>query len=279
MTKNYEFDISAKGSITVVPKAIKITSESCSKLYDGKPVKHEKYTVTDAKNAILEGHTMNLVFKEAGSEIGIYSNEFSVRIVDQSGKDVTENYAITSVYGTLIVAYAHLEFYTESLTVTYDGQSHSAKQTCDFLSENRLKSGHTLKSMVLNASVTEPGTVKNKPDITILDEQGNDVSWMYLISEETLGTITVKKAQLTVTSASQTIKYDPNHPSKLENKTYECVGLVSGQRADVSISGYLDSIGACDNQIDDVKVYTADGKDVTHCYDITIVNGILIIKP
>jgi len=280
MTKNYEFDISAKGSITVVPKAITITSGSCSKLYDGKPIKYEQYTVTDAKNAILEGHTMNLVFKEAGSEIHEYYNEFTVSIVDSEGKDVTRNYAINAVYGKLIVAYAHLEFYTESLTVTYDGQSHSAKQTCDFLSEDRLKSGHVLKSAVLEVALTEPGTAKNKPTVTILDESGEDVSWMYLISEEQLGTITVQKAKLTVTSASETIKYDPNYPEKvLQNKNYECEGLVNGQSVKVVISGSIEGIGVCDNQIDDVKVYTADGKDVTHCYDITLVNGILFIKP
>ena len=103
---------------------------------------------------------------------------------------------------------------------------------------------------------------------------------MYLIGTEHVGVLTVTKKAVTVTSNSVTVKYDPDDPfAALTDSGFTCDGIVSGHRAEASVSGYIDTVGSCDNQIDDVRIYDADGNDVTHCYEIKKVNGVLIIEP
>ncbi|MBQ8230265.1 MAG: transglutaminase domain-containing protein [Clostridia bacterium] len=154
----------------------------------------------------------------------------------------------------------------------YDGQV----LTCEDWSivDGALKKGHTAKVVMLGEQ-TNAGVSENKFDITITDKNGADVSKDYKIVTE-FGTLTVNPFPLTVQSGSAEKDYDGT-PLTFNEYTVESFReLLEGHEILVNITGSAVSRDA-KNKIADVRVI-ADGIDVTHNYDITKIEGDLVIK-
>lgn len=154
----------------------------------------------------------------------------------------------------------------------YDGQV----LTCEDWSivDGALKKGHTAKVVMLGEQ-TNAGESENKFDITITDKNGADVTEDYKIVTE-FGTLTVNPFPLTVQSGSAEKDYDGT-PLTFNEYTVESFReLLEGHEILVNITGSAVSRDA-KNKIADVRVL-ADGVDVTHNYDITKIEGDLVIK-
>ena len=105
----------------------KFTGESKSVTYNGK----EQEITGITAEGLLEGHEYeNLSYSAKGTDADTYNGVFSgvVKIVDANGTDVTENYAVETVPGTLTITPV-----TDEVTVTitgnndsqvYDGKAH-----------------------------------------------------------------------------------------------------------------------------------------------------------
>ena len=103
VTDNYYIKFVGK-PLTVDPRKIVLASGSATKEYDGKPLTDD--TVFISQGSLVEGH--KLVAKTPGSIIvaGSVKNEidiYSIKVVDEEGNDVTQNYEFELKLGTLTV--------------------------------------------------------------------------------------------------------------------------------------------------------------------------------
>ena len=104
---NVRFDVT-DGFLKITKREVEFTANSASKAYDGKALTDDGYTLTGGSLAENQNETVTIV----GSQtlVGSSDNEITeVRIVAGGavtralGEDVTDNYAITTIKGTLTV--------------------------------------------------------------------------------------------------------------------------------------------------------------------------------
>ena len=104
---NVRFDVT-DGFLKITKREVEFTANSASKAYDGKALTDDGYRLTDGSLAENQNETVTVV----GSQtlVGSSDNEITeVRIVAGGavtralGEDVTDNYAITTIKGTLTV--------------------------------------------------------------------------------------------------------------------------------------------------------------------------------
>ena len=123
----------ANGELEVTAKALTITADSASKVYDGKVLTKDSYTNTD----LAEGDKIESV-KIEGSQTLVGSSDNVVseaKIVNAAGEDVTGSYTITYAKGTLTVTDGTPdEPVDDKLVVTksVDGKTYAAGQTVTF---------------------------------------------------------------------------------------------------------------------------------------------------
>ena len=88
------------GTLEIRPREAVLSTGSATKAYDGKALVCETYEI----EGLAEGHTVNIQFSGTQTERGKSANGIaSFVIYDQEGVDVTKNYAVTVIYGTLRV--------------------------------------------------------------------------------------------------------------------------------------------------------------------------------
>lgn len=89
------------GSLRVTPRRITISSESATAIYTGRPFKYP--FVTYLNSSLVLNHTVAYECTGSQTEIGSSSNFFTAQIMTRDGKDVSYNYDILLMYGTLTV--------------------------------------------------------------------------------------------------------------------------------------------------------------------------------
>ena len=236
----------------------------------------------DVDKILLYGHKIVTDFS-AGVQNGVgrSDNKFTARVVDSKNgnKDVTGIYNIKYSYGKLTVAYDRLYYQTASDSKVYDGKTLSAGIGISELQNpiaGKFEIGHTVIS-VTNASITEPGTIVNKPTLVIHDANGTDISHLYIIDNTYLGRLTVEQIEITIKAGSKTEQYVPG--IKVDCDSYEItVGeLLEGHTAELTYIGSLSSPGKCDTSIKTAIIRDANGKDVTKYYKIKTESGLIEI--
>ena len=100
ITNNYSFEFI--GQIIVRPLKITIQTGSESKQYDETPLSNNEYWISMGR--LVNGHNINCTIKTTIIEIGSVPNKVdSTVILDRLGNDVTNNYEINYVEGTLTI--------------------------------------------------------------------------------------------------------------------------------------------------------------------------------
>ena len=102
VTANYYVKFVGEG-LTVMPNKITVVTNSAEKVYDGKALSSPIAWVGLGK--LVDGHIIQ-IDETSVSEItekGEIENRLKVKIVDENGEDVTENYEITYQNGKLTV--------------------------------------------------------------------------------------------------------------------------------------------------------------------------------
>ena len=93
------------GTLTVTPRAITVQADSATKTFD--PNNRTPLTAPDAEitaGSLADGHKATFTTKGSQTNVGYSENIVSeVKIVDENGNDVTANYKITKLPGTLTV--------------------------------------------------------------------------------------------------------------------------------------------------------------------------------
>ena len=91
------------GKLTVLKTSITITTATAEKTFDGQPLVSHSFEVAP-QSAVANGVKINPIFTGVQINAGNTKNTIEVgRIYDANGKDITDNFNITVVEGTLTV--------------------------------------------------------------------------------------------------------------------------------------------------------------------------------
>ena len=290
ITKNYE-DVTQNynigwifGELTVTPRRITVITGSDEKVYDATPLTSDKITVdASSPNPLVETHS--LVGSASGSitNVGMISNPYSgeVIILDKNGKQVTSNYDITYLEGTLTVKERPMAFYSIGANKVYDDTpltNHEAYITKGSLAPAL---GHKVQ-FFFTGSITNAGIEENSFTVAIYDEMGIDVSYNYDFSY-IYGALTVQKRPIYVETESAAKLFDNTpltapHIFVTEKSPYP---LVLGHIILANVTGSITLPGSVPNTVDfnSIKIYDRSGTvDLTDNYSIeSVTEGTLVV--
>ena len=198
----------AKITITALP-IITVIAASESKVYDGSVLVNANYTCPECATSLSSGDVLSVTMNDVSvTNVGSVTNTVKTVKVTNSGTDVTANYAINKVAGTLTVTKAPLTITTASDSKVYDGTPLTAGVTAVFVN------GETA-TVTATGSQTLFGSSKNTYTITW---DGSAAQGNYQIVEN-LGTLTVTKASATITVVNASKLYGEADPVFTGNVT------------------------------------------------------------
>ena len=171
-----------------------------------------------------------------------------------------------AIYGKLVLASA-------SATGVYNGNPLTDVEW--HLVEGTIQEGHALYVNV-SGSQTNVGTSDNHISATIFDQKMKDVSSKYEI-EYRVGKLEVVPRELCVIADSDMKIYDAT-PLVSTGYTLESnASLLQNHTLDVVVTGTITEVGQVDNIVESVTVLDENKEDVTKNYNVTTVNGILVV--
>ena len=280
VTENYEIT-PVRGTLTVTKRKISIATESAEKQYDGTPLTAGGGSVTDG--SLADGHNIVLTVTGTITDIGSTGNTFDAAVINADGRDVTRNYEITSVRGTLTVTKRILTIVTASAKKQYDGTSLVNRNYT--VTQGSLLAGHVI-SLSSVSSRTDAGIADNLFEISVMDV-GADASEYYEIRQET-GVLEVVPAIIIVQTKSASKVYDG---SALTSDSWrvrmpdrdtvystggQSIGLYKDDLITVALFGTQTIAGSSDNDCV-FRGITRNGEDVSKNYEIRYSLGILTV--
>ena len=266
VTNNYCFTFDG-ATIKVVPKEITVITESGSLVYDGFDHSFDGCSL-ESGSEILEGH--RLIVKSAGviKDVETAENLLVAGVLDGNGNDVTKNYNISYIYGTIEITKRPIVITSTDLVGTYSGKPQSANTVMSGIGE--LCKNHSIEATFFN-TVTECGEiVENDFTAIILDGNGVDVTENYEPSF-VKGTLTLEPMPLYLISSSEEKTYDAT-PLVCEKFTYaEDSGII----VDGHVVKYLNApsitlAGEETNKFE-IEIYDSDGVNKSFNYNISFV--------
>ncbi|MBR4874192.1 MAG: hypothetical protein IKV00_10190, partial [Clostridia bacterium] len=172
---------------------IDITTYSAEKYYDSHPFEAwtgDKYWIS--KGNLRPGDKLIATVQEGKPdmvEIDVSANLLKEwKIVDASGKDVSDMYHVTEKIGTSEIVQRPLTVSSASATKIYDGTPLAALNY--WISAGSLAPNHQLK-VTVTGTITKVGSTKNTMSVSIVDKDtGNSVMGYYDITMDT-GTLQI----------------------------------------------------------------------------------------
>ena len=245
------------GQLEIKPVALTITADSNTKTYDGTALTDNGWS--DTAPVGLKGADAVISVVVAGSQtiVGTSANVASGALVkDNNGNDVTGNYNITYVPGTLEVTKRAVTVTAGSDTKTYDGTA----LTKDSAVADGLAAGDELDSFTVTGSQTVVGSSANVPsEAKIVNAKGEDVTASYDITYAN-GTLEVTPKTLTITADSDEKVYDG---SALTLDSYTNTALAAGDSiASVTVTGSQTVVGSSANVPSEAKIVNAAGDEI-----------------
>ena len=300
---NVEFVI-VDGTLIINKRPVTLTSATASKQYDGTPLTAENVTVSETTETSgfvgeegVEGYT-DFASVILPNETADNSFKYTLKSNTKAG-----NYDITVVEGTLTinpraVPYAIIvtvnsgeqEYNANAFTVSGFESIKGAGVTGNVTAMTFTLNGKTFTITGISASRTEthvnpanqvgvdvlPYTgyeVSVTGTAVILDEAGNDVTSQFNVGTVP-GVLTITPRKVTLTSASDTKKYDKS-PLTNGNVTVTSGSFAYGDGATYNVTGSQTRIGSSDNRF----TYTLTGGAIAQDYRIEYVYGKLTVTP
>ncbi|MGB7595788.1 MAG: Ig-like domain-containing protein [Erysipelotrichaceae bacterium] len=268
MNPNY-FDRTGDATVRIVVRPITVTANSDSKVFDGIALINHGYTLTSGTLAI--GDAIDSV-SVLGSQtnVGSSDNVASAAVILDGATNVSTNYSITYVKGTLTVTPAT----GERVSVTgysdvYDAGAHS-------ISITNLISGDTVYYSLTNNgtdwTLTKPTFMYVQAAVTVFVKVVNP----NFVDRTGSGAVEIKVRPITVTADSNSKAYDGLALTD-SGYTLSLGTLASGEFFDsVTVMGTQTVVGSSDN-VASAAVILNGTNDRTWNYDITYVKGTLTV--
>ena len=259
------------GTLTVLPIAISIQTESLEKVYDGQPLTSNGWMLTSGQ--LLLGHWIESTMTSTITNPGTVQNSIGIIIRDIENHDVTHNYEITYQLGTLTVLPIELSIQTESLDKVYDGLPLTSSGWT--LTSGQLLVGHTIEE-TMTSTITNPGSVTNDISIQIYDSNNQNVTNQYQI-DYFKGNLSVVKRTLTI--STETTERTYNGQPLTSNSWLLLSGeLPQGHNIETMMASSITNPGTVQNSIG-IIIRNEANQDITHNYEITYQLGTLTVLP
>lgn len=306
VTRNYDIKYD-KGTLTVTPRDIIVTTDDGTFVYDG----DEHYQPSCSADALVDalGHqlvatnyTTVMNVKDSGK-----ANVLEVKVVDANGNDTVDGYYLSDNYniiewknGTLTVLARTVRVTTGSDFKDYDGTpltKHTFETQKGVENEGLVeKHSHTMTleftGAITNVKFNEDGSIGTEENTVdreltqIFDGSGESVIANYKI-EYTLGTLEIDRRKIKIATPTEEFIYDGEPHSSVTNFDISVpegyYDLVYGHTiapADISavptITNVLD--GVVRNAFA-VQIYDGSGEPVTKNYAIELSDGELTVTP
>ena len=281
------------GVLTVNKRALNITVNDNSKVYNGKMLDNNGYVIDELGDGLRDGDILSVEYSDgiinAGTAVCTLTSQ---TIYNANGGDITENYEINIQEGTLTVYQRPLSVTTGSETFQYDGEGHMGQvYTVSGIpnEESGLIEGHVTEIDKENSVIIEyVGSLENRLAILVKDSAGDMMTDNYQIEYSYEGVLTMTSRPVLLKSASQTRKYNgtalTNEDYTIENEAGYC-DLVEGHTLIVFDLPYgtLTFVGETNNTFvlneNSLKVLDSNNKDVTANYIFDTQEGVLKIEP
>ena len=284
------------GTLEITPRPVWISSGTSEKVYDGTPLKNgaieSESCNSDNTRGLVSGHRFDVALNKSITDVGSIPNEFDhVIIKDADGNDVTRNYDIIPIEGTLTVYPIELMIVTEGAEKFYDGTPlTNDKYKIFFLNATDFVEGHYIVVQVIG-SQTIVGSSPNAIDesgVKIFDGAGGDVTKNYNITYR-YGELIVNKRPIGINPNGAEKIYDgtpltnPDDAYTISDCGYgDNGGLAPDQHiASVWFDGERIPVGTSPTTLnfESLSICDQDGNDVTENYNVTSVPGTLTVKP
>lgn len=281
VTGNYQFNVN-KGMLTVTARAFSLISETKTKDYDG--ITLESHKVTEVGFNLPANYTIEYIFTKSRTIPGRVINEFTAIIRDSAGNDTTENFEIDYIFGELIVNPRPYGIMTENITRPYNGEPlTNGGRPYTVLEGSSLLAGH-VATIDFTGTRTRAGQSANSVSIHIFDENNNDITAYYDLSDCIIGQLTVSPIAISLYSEGDSKYYDG---TPLVKDGVYCVGSnvpandyvpLTNHRIISRVTGTQTNAGTSYNMFT-VMVLDANNVDVTENFDLELSYGTLEIIP
>lgn len=267
-----QYDITCDfGSLIIEPRHLTLLSLDKTKVYDGELLTLDGVWISNG--TLAPGHEL---VTDGGTTLvlpGEEKIEAVYRIISENGTDVTDQYAITEVFGYLQILPIEITVVTESAEKAYDGESLSASDW--EMIGGRLLKGHTI-DMDVTASLDDVGRIPNEGEARITDENGKDVTAIYHINYR-FGTLAIDPIPLHITTMSAQKVYDGT-PLACQEWELTKGTLEDGHSLKMQDHIVHDGVGSVDNAMR-FLVTDENGRDITYRYSFIFSYGTLSIQP
>ena len=222
----------------------------------------------------LEDYSYECVISGSLNTLGYgYSTIESFTLYDKDGNDITDKYNIIKNNGRLHLYKSELRIKTLGFTKTYDGKA--LKHEYYELISGLLGSDNIV-DCVFTKSITDVGSVANIMTFKVKNSYGSDITSHYWIRPQ-YGVLTVTPKEITITIGSAEKEYDGE---ALICHEYSYTGvLLSGHKIKIEYADSITEIGICDNTAESIDIVDDYNNSYLKNYKITIIDGILKVKP
>ncbi len=265
------FVLIAADVISVRQRSLIVQAGSAEKVYDGTPLTCLEWSLVEG--SLHRGHHVSAVFDGSQTEPGESSNVVTLRVLDSNNIDVTKEYSIQYLAGTLTVRTYSLTLQSASYEKLYDGTPLVAESDSWRITEGDLQQGHRL-SVKISASQTVAGTAQNLMQATVFDANGKDVSYLYTMNYLP-GNVTVKPVPLWLESASAAKVYDGTALTD-HRWTYRSGYVASGETIEFVWEGTQTEIGQSQN-IFKISIKNSAGASTIDNYSLNLIPGTLTV--
>ena len=200
VTSNYAITY-ATGTLTVAKRPITITANSSTGIYNGTSKSVSGWTLT-GDGTVAASQVLTANAGAAGINTGTYTTSFSNIKIMAGSNEVTTNYDITTIQGTLTINQLPITIIGSSAEKVYDGTI-LVDHTSRLDANTPMASGDELVTVTTTGSQKNAGSSANTPSGAIIMRGADIVTGNYIITY-TPGTLTVTKRFITVTADSLT---------------------------------------------------------------------------
>lgn len=249
------------GTLTITENEdeIVVTTTGGTYEYDG-----AAHGATVVVSALPEGYTLETaISNDVLTDVGTITADCDTLVIkNAAGVDVTANLNLTYVDGNITVTPAPLTVETPDANKVYDGTPLTAKGTISGLV------GNETVIFATTGTQTDAGSSENSYTLVW---NGTAKASNYTLNEN-IGTLTVNKRSVTLTSATGSKVYDGSALTN-DEVTIGGEGFVNGEGASFKVTGTQSLVGSSANTF---TYELAEGTKARN-YDITKEEGILTV--
>lgn len=276
VTENYQTSYEL-GILEIKERPITLKSSSDAKVYDGLDFSNK--TFLDVDSSLVIGEEIEVSYNTVINNVNKVSNILDYKIYNKDYEDVTSNYLISYIEGTLEVMPREITIKPVDKSKIYDGNVFYLEED-DYEYNNslyELASGHQLKISVLTYLIDVGIETVNISNYLITNSDLEDVTNNYIVNLVS-GTIEILVRPITYQYASDTKSYDSYY---FFNDNYQIKegSLAINENIRINDDSHMYkyvNVGIYQNDYE-FKIFTLYDKDVTSNYDITYQYGSLEI--